>query len=108
MPERAMTRALMMLAIGVFILLIGFGFWMYQRIGSGDLMSGAFQESEQARVDIGGPFQLVDHTGRRVTEADFAQRRALNRITTLVDDPTTHGDHFLRFRSMRWLRRLPR
>ncbi len=72
MPERAMTRAMIMLAVGIFVLLIGFGFWMYQQLGSGDLMSGAFQESDQARVDIGGPFELVDHTGRTVTEADFA------------------------------------
>jgi protein SCO1/2 len=28
-------------------------------------------------VSLGGPFRLVDHTGRRVTEADFADRFSL-------------------------------
>ena len=72
MQDRALNRALIALAAGVFVLLIGFGFWMYGQLGSGDVMSGAFQESDQARVDIGGEFNLTDHTGRQVTEADFA------------------------------------
>lgn len=72
MQDRALNRALIALAAGVFVLLIGFGFWMYGQLGSGDVMSGAFQESEQTRVDIGGAFNLTDHTGRQVTEADFA------------------------------------
>ena len=70
MQDRALNRALIALAAGVFVLLIGFGFWMYGQLGSGDVMSGAFQESEQTRVDIGGAFNLVDHTGRQVTEAE--------------------------------------
>lgn len=72
MPDRATHRALIALLGGVLVLLLGLGLWMYQMTGSSDMMSGAFQESEQGRVDIGGPFELVDHTGRTVTEADFA------------------------------------
>ena len=39
--------------------------------------AGTGQECDTGRADVGGPFRLIDHTGKTVTEADFRGRYML-------------------------------
>lgn len=41
------------------------------------MMTGGGSQSQAMRVQIGGPFTLTDHTGKRVTEQDFAGKYML-------------------------------
>src|SRR3546814_7511395 len=44
----------------------------FQIDGSGNGGAGKAKSAALApAIDIGGPFEITDHTGRRVTEADF-------------------------------------
>jgi cytochrome oxidase Cu insertion factor (SCO1/SenC/PrrC family) len=61
------TAALIVLAL---VTAYSFGFWPF----AGKLEQVA---ESQGQALVGGPFSLVDHTGARVTDADFAGRSKL-------------------------------
>src|SRR3546814_9682157 len=46
-------------------------------IGFSALMPRSSDDAGSGQVAIGGPFELVDHTGRQVTDKDFAGRLML-------------------------------
>jgi protein SCO1/2 len=55
------------------ILAAGYGFYRNsQRMGA-----PAIPESATTQAEVGGPFSLTDHNGRRVTEKDFAGKYLL-------------------------------
>ncbi len=74
-----MIRLYSFLAIGLTaILLGGLGYMVFMGQGQGDMMAQCRGTSISGGAGaIGGPFELVDHTGQTVTDADFADRPVL-------------------------------
>lgn len=73
-----MIRLYSILALGfIAALLGGLGYMVFQGQQSGDFAQCRGTSISGGAGAIGGPFELVDHTGRTVTEADFADRPVL-------------------------------
>ena len=66
----AATKLIAALAVLALAAAYSFGFWPF----AGKLETVA---ESQGQALVGGPFSLVDHTGARVTDADFAGRSKL-------------------------------
>jgi len=76
--EGAMIRLYSLIAAGLIAALLG-GLGYMVLTGSDQAGLGQCRETSIAggAGAIGGPFELVDHTGRTVTDADFADRPVL-------------------------------
>lgn len=62
--------AILALAAGIILIAVGAVFWLRPHAPTPVANSGVMQVPQG--TTIGGPFQLVDHTGRTVTDTDFA------------------------------------
>ncbi len=73
-----MIRLYSFLAIGMIAALLGgLGYMVFVGQGEGDFAQCRATAVSGGSGAIGGPFELVDHTGRTVTDADFADRPVL-------------------------------
>lgn len=73
-----MIRLYSFLALGLIAALLGgLGFMVVSGQGQTDLAQCRATAISGGAGAIGGPFELVDHTGRTVTDADFADRPVL-------------------------------
>jgi protein SCO1 len=73
-----MIRLYSFLAIGMIAALLGgLGYMVFVGQGERDFAQCRATSVSGGSGAIGGPFELVDHTGRTVTEADFADRPVL-------------------------------
>ncbi len=73
-----MIRLYSYLAIALTAALLGgLGYMVFMGQGQGDLAQCRGTSISGGAGAIGGPFELVDHTGRTVTDADFADRPVL-------------------------------
>ncbi|MGY6697549.1 MAG: SCO family protein [Roseinatronobacter sp.] len=73
-----MIRLYSYLAIGMTAALLGgLGYMVVSGQGQSDLAQCRSTSISGGAGAIGGPFELVDHTGRTVTDADFADRPVL-------------------------------
>lgn len=73
-----MIRLYSFLAIGLIAALLGgLGYMVLVGQGQTDFAQCRATAISGGSGAIGGPFELVDHTGRTVTEADFADRPVL-------------------------------
>lgn len=73
-----MIRLYSYLAIGLTAALLGgLGYMVVSGQGQSDLAQCRSTSISGGAGAIGGPFELVDHTGRTVTDADFADRPVL-------------------------------
>ena len=80
MNRRLLYRALIILSVGGASLAVAFGGLYLSRRESPAIATIAPASetfAEPGSVPIGGPFALVDHTGRTVTEKDFGGRYLL-------------------------------
>lgn len=80
MNRRLILRALIIFAAGGAILAAAFGGLYLTRDPSSRVAATAPADktfAEPGQVPIGGPFTLVDHTGRTVTDKDFGGRYLL-------------------------------
>jgi protein SCO1/2 len=91
MSTRRFIFIITILVIALFA--TGTAIWITLKTNRGAIVTG---------LNIGGPFSLIDHTGQRVTEADYADRvkliffgysfcpdicpTELSRISTVLDD----------------------
>ena len=74
-PDARMTRALIVFLVGLLVMLGGAGAYVWSlRTGGPD---GGAQQANAGAVQVGGPFELVDHKGQTRTEADFAGQHML-------------------------------
>lgn len=73
-----MIRLYSILALGfIAALLGGLGYMVFRGDQTGDFAQCRGTSISGGAGSIGGPFELVDHTGRTVTDADFADRPTL-------------------------------
>ncbi|MCH8467275.1 MAG: SCO family protein [Roseinatronobacter sp.] len=73
-----MIRLYSFLAIGLIAALLGgLGYMVFVGQGAKDFAQCRATAISGGSGAIGGPFELVDHTGRTVTDADFADRPVL-------------------------------
>ena len=74
-PDVRRVRALIVFLVGLLVLLGGAGAYVWS-LRTGGSEDGA-QQAGKGAVQVGGPFELVDHKGRTRTEADFAGQHML-------------------------------